>query len=100
MEVPAIHVAGTKGKGSTCAIVTSVLVNAGYKVGLFTSPHLHTFLERISVGGQPIKQDEFASLVETVKPHIEETGKFGRYGFVTLFEALTAMAFLHFKNIL
>ncbi len=98
-DVPAIHVAGTKGKGSTCAMVTGVLSNSGYKVGLFTSPHLHTFLERISVNGKPITKEEFSFLVESVKPHIEEVAKFGRYGFITLFEALTAMAFLHFKNI-
>ena len=97
--VPAIHVAGTKGKGSTCAMVASVLAHSGYRVGLFTSPHLHTFLERISVNGKPILEEEFAFLVKNVRPHIEKVGVFRRYGFITLFEALTAMAFLHFKNI-
>jgi dihydrofolate synthase/folylpolyglutamate synthase len=53
-----IHVAGTNGKGSTCAFITSFLQQAGYRVGLFTSPHLVDFRERIRVNGQPIGENE------------------------------------------
>ena len=56
-SVPSIHVAGTKGKGSTCAMVTSALSKAGFKVGLTTSPHLHSVTERIRIGFEPISKD-------------------------------------------
>jgi len=55
-----IHVAGTKGKGSACAMISSILTSAGYKTGLYTSPHLHSFTERIQVDGRPISEAEFA----------------------------------------
>ena len=76
LDVPTVHVAGTKGKGSTSAMITSVLSAQGYKVGLFTSPHLHSAVERIRVGRleklavnlEPISQDDFAAVLE-VMPH-------------------------------
>ena len=99
LTVPAAHVAGTKGKGSTTAMVSSVLTQQGYKTGTFTSPHLHTFRERISVDGEPVSEGEFASLVEQVWPFVCEVSDDGCYGGVTLFETLTAMAFVHFREI-
>src|SRR5438105_2503730 len=61
-----VHVAGSKGKGSVAAMVESVLRAAGLKTGLFTSPHLHRFPERIQVDGQPVSNEEFADGVATV----------------------------------
>ena len=97
LGVPTVHVAGTKGKGSTTAMVASILEAAGCTTGLFTSPHLHTFRERIRVGGRPIPEDEFAGLVEALWPAVEEMRRTG-HGRVTVFELLTAMAFRCFRD--
>ena len=99
LAVPAVHVAGTKGKGSTTAMIASALTQQGYKTGAFTSPHLHTFRERISVDGEPVSEGEFASLVERIWPDVSEISDDGRYGRVTLFETLTVMAFIHFREV-
>lgn len=97
--VPSVHVAGTKGKGSTSALVTSILSAAGYTVGLFTSPHLHTVCERVRVGLDPISRDEFAALVGQIWPAVEDVGLNGPYGGVTFFEMMTVLAMVHFRNI-
>ena len=97
--VPSIHVAGTKGKGSTSALITSILSSAGYKVGLFTSPHLHTVCERVRVGLDPISREEFAALVAQIWPVVEDVGANGPYGGVTFFEMMTVLAMVHFRNI-
>ena len=97
LGVPTVHVAGTKGKGSTTAMVASILNAAGLSTGLFTSPHLHTFRERIRVGGLPIREAEFAGLVEALWPAVEEMRRAG-HGRVTVFELLTAMAFYCFRE--
>ena len=99
LVVPTIHVAGTKGKGSTAAMVTSILTAAGYVAGLYTSPHLHSAVERIRVGLEPIERSAFAALVEEVWPTSEWVGREGGYGEVTTFEFLTAMAFRRFEQI-
>ena len=99
LTTPTIHVAGTKGKGSTAAMVTSILASAGYRVGLYTSPHLHSAVERIRVGFEPTTHQEFASLVDRIWPIVEEIGREGGYGPVTTFEMLTAMAFTHFEGV-
>ena len=91
-----IHVAGTKGKGSACAMISSILTSAGYKTGLYTSPHLHSFTERIQVDGRPIKETEFAKLVEVLQPEVEAVNQFGAFGQLTTFELLTALAFACF----
>src|SRR5207248_4951408 len=62
-----VHVAGTKGKGSTCAMIASMLEASGYKVGLYTSPHLTDVRERIQVNGEMIAQSEFARIVKLVE---------------------------------
>jgi dihydrofolate synthase / folylpolyglutamate synthase len=93
------HVAGTKGKGSTSAMISSILKEAGYKVGLYTSPHLLSYTERIRVNGQPITEAEWAGLVEQIRPHVEAVNAEKTYGELTTFELYTAMAFLHFRNI-
>ena len=97
--VPTVHIAGTKGKGSTAAMITSVLSAQGYKVGLYTSPHLHSAVERIRVGLEPVSREEFAASVERIWPSIEYVASEGGYGGVTTFEALTAMAFDYFRQI-
>jgi dihydrofolate synthase/folylpolyglutamate synthase len=94
-----IHVAGTKGKGSTSAMMASILKQAGYRVGLYTSPHLLSFTERIRVDGRPIAEADWARLVEAVQPHVEAENALGDLGELTTFEILTAMAFLHFRDI-
>ncbi len=98
LGIPTVHVAGTKGKGSVAAMVSSVL-GQGRAVGVFTSPHLHTFRERIAVNGAPVSEEEFCSLVELAWPHAERVSLEEPHGAVTLFETLTAMAFLHFQRV-
>ena len=98
LATPTVHIAGTKGKGSTAAMVSSVLSAQGYRPGLFISPHLHSFRERIQFLNQPISEEEFASLVEGLWPVVEEMNQEGTHGQVTTFELLTAMAFVHFKQ--
>jgi dihydrofolate synthase/folylpolyglutamate synthase len=93
-----IQVAGTKGKGSTAAMIASILTAVGYKTGLYTSPHIHDFTERIQVDGVPIAEDEFAHLVEVLKPEVEAVNEFGAFGELTTFELLTALAFAYFKG--
>jgi dihydrofolate synthase/folylpolyglutamate synthase len=95
---PTIHVAGSKGKGSTAAMMASILTAQGYKVGLYTSPHLHSVVERIRIGLTPIGRQEFAAIVERAWPAAQWVGERGGYGGVTTFELLTALAFLYFKR--
>jgi dihydrofolate synthase/folylpolyglutamate synthase len=94
-----VHVAGTKGKGSTSAMIASILKQAGYKTGLYTSPHLLSFTERIQVNGKPIAEDDWAKLTEIIKPHVEAENRIGDLGELTTFEIMTAMAFLYFRQV-
>ena len=96
--VPTVHIAGTKGKGSTAAMCASVLSQGGYRTGLYISPHLHSFRERISLDGSPLSGPEFAALVEEVWPSVEQVTREASLGEVTMFETLTAMAFTHFRK--
>ncbi len=98
LGLPTVHIAGTKGKGSTSAICSSILAQSGHRVGLFTSPHLHTFRERIQVGGGPVTEDEFANLVDSIWTSVEKLSREDADGGITMFEALTAMAFMAFKK--
>ena len=99
LATPTAHIAGTKGKGSTAAMAASMLAAAGYKVGMYSSPHLHSATERVRVNMQPISRRDFADVVACVWPAVEHVGANGGYGGVTTFEALTAMAFTHFARI-
>ncbi|UCH86072.1 MAG: bifunctional folylpolyglutamate synthase/dihydrofolate synthase [Dehalococcoidia bacterium] len=94
----AIHIAGSKGKGSVAAMIASILQAAGYRSGLYTSPHLHSFRERIVVDGEPIGEDEFARLTEALVPQAVAENEDGRFGQLTTFELLTALAFLWFQD--
>lgn len=91
--VPVIHVAGTKGKGSTAAMISSILFAAGHRVGLFTSPHLHSFRERLRVNGVPLSEERFINAVNRVWPHVMAMGTSSAGDVPTTFELLTAMAF-------
>ncbi len=94
-----IVVAGTKGKGSVSAMLDSILRDAGYKVGLFTSPHLHTFRERVRVNYEMISQADVARLVEKIKLVVEEIQAEGDPSKVpTTYELATAIAFLYFQE--
>ncbi len=100
-RLPIIHVAGTKGKGSTAAMMAAVLSTAGYRTGLFTSPHLDRVEERIVVAGQPCSSQEFAALVDEVRPAVEALDRVAAQSDPpepgpTYFEILTAAAFCHF----
>ena len=88
-KLRAIHVAGTNGKGSTSHLIAAVLQAAGYKVGLYTSPHLISLTERIRINGVPIPETEVAQFVEKNKAFLDETQP-------SFFETMTAMAFAYF----
>lgn len=87
-----IHVAGTKGKGSVSALSAAALRAGGYRVGLYTSPHLIRITERIQVDGEEITEEAMAALLEELKPDV------ARIPGITMFEILTALAFLHFAR--
>ena len=89
-----IHVGGTNGKGSVCKYINSILTSAGYRVGLYTSPHIQRFSERFIINNNEISEIEIVFLVEKVKPIIEEMIK--NSNIPTFFEITTAMAFLYF----
>lgn len=89
---PIIHVAGTKGKGSVSALSAGALRQAGYKVGLYTSPHLQDYNERIQVDGQPIPHASLISLVDELRPYLDAGTE------LTTFEITTALAFLYFAR--
>lgn len=98
LEIPTVHIAGTKGKGSVAALISSVLSADGYHPGLFTSPHLHSFRERIQRVNQPITEDEFVAVFSKIWPLVEKIGQDGKYDDITTFELLTAMAFTYFRS--
>ncbi|CAG1065407.1 dihydrofolate synthase / folylpolyglutamate synthase [uncultured bacterium] len=89
-----VHVAGTNGKGSVSSMTASVLNEAGYRTGLYTSPHLSKFNERISVSGKNISDKELVEAASEVKAALKRS----RISGVTFFEFTTAMAFLHFRK--
>jgi dihydrofolate synthase / folylpolyglutamate synthase len=96
-----IHIAGTDGKGSTATLTAHLLHNLGMRVGLYTSPHLHTECERIRLNMEQIPQDRFVELFETVLsvlPQAQIAPSTSEHGYSTVFEIYTAMAFLFFKQ--
>jgi len=92
-----LHIAGTKGKGSTAAMTASILMAAGHRVGLYSKPHLITFRERIRVGQELISENEVAALTEELRPVIE-AARPSTLGPPSFFEAYTLMAFVHFAR--
>ncbi len=92
-----VHVAGTKGKGSTAAMIAAIVRESGYRVGLYTSPHLVSLRERIQVDGAPISEPEFAELVERARPAIERV-RLRKGDMGSFFDVLTALSFVYFKE--
>jgi dihydrofolate synthase/folylpolyglutamate synthase len=95
-KFPAIHIAGTNGKGSTAAMTAAILRAAGYRVGLYTSPHLISITERVRVDGEDISQDDFARLASEVRGQCEKSVAQGALAApATFFEQVTMLAFLY-----
>ena len=94
----AVHVTGSNGKGSVCAFIESVLREAGYRTGLYTSPHLIRFNERIRVGGREIPDEEVVRLFEMIKPNSAAMASDSVSKQPTFFETTTAMAFQYFAD--
>ncbi len=92
-----IHIGGTNGKGSTAMMTTSILIEAGYRVGLFTSPHLDSYTERYLINRTPISEQRLADLIFRVKPFLEQMVRDG-HEHPTEFEVCTAIAFLYFYS--
>lgn len=98
-KYPAILIAGTNGKGSTSATLASILADAGYRVGMYTSPHLSRVNERIQVNGVPIADDDFAALYFRIDDCARKLVDEGALkGYPSFFEAMTALAFLAFAE--
>jgi len=93
-----VHVTGTNGKGSVCAYIASVLQKAGYRVGLFTSPHLVRFNERIQVDGREISNEDVARIYAEMQPAIAKTSGGSKVKQPTFFEVTTALAFHYFAE--
>ncbi len=89
---PTIHVAGTKGKGSVSLMLAEIARAAGLRVGLYTSPHLHTYRERMQIDGEPISRRAMAALVTEMQPLVDVDPE------LTTFEVTTALGFLHFAR--
>lgn len=95
---PSVHIAGSKGKGSTAAMVAAILSQAGLKTGLFTTPHLVTMRERTQIDRQWISREEFAALIAELRSHVETHPRPHTRGIRTFFELTTALSFLHFAR--
>jgi dihydrofolate synthase/folylpolyglutamate synthase len=92
-QFPSLHIAGTNGKGSTAAMLHRILTLAGYRTGLYTSPHLVSFTERIRIGDQEISSDEVVALAREINERISSNGVA-----LTFFEIVTVMAFVYFAR--
>ncbi|HPS51979.1 MAG TPA: folylpolyglutamate synthase/dihydrofolate synthase family protein [Phycisphaerae bacterium] len=93
-KIKSVHIAGTKGKGSTSMMLASMLQHCGYKVGLYTSPHICDVRERISINGECIAKPELSALIAKISSHVEQMKK----DRPTFFEIFTAIAFMYFAD--
>jgi dihydrofolate synthase/folylpolyglutamate synthase len=98
LKARTVHITGSKGKGSVAAMIASALTTSGYVTGLYTSPHLHVFNERIRVNGKLIADQEVVALMEKLKPEVEVVNRRAAYGQLTAFEVITALGFLFFDS--
>jgi dihydrofolate synthase/folylpolyglutamate synthase len=98
LKAKSLHVTGTNGKGSTSAMLASVLTASGYKTGLYTSPHLITTRERLMINGQMISEAELSDILTRLQPEIEAVNKKAAYGKLTVFEILTVLGFMYFAE--
>ena len=96
--MPVLHVAGTNGKGSTCALLESIYRHAGYRTGLYTSPHLVFQGERVQVNRVPLTPEQITAYTNALRPLAEELGRQDPDDHPSFFEFMTAMAFLHFAQ--
>lgn len=92
LKYPTVHIAGTKGKGSVAAFIAASLRQAGYRTGLYTSPHLVTFNERIQVDGAPISDEDLVALVDRLKPAAASEPE------ITTYELMTALGFMYLAD--
>ncbi len=97
-KVPSLHIAGTKGKGSTANYIAAIMQASGLKTGLYTSPHILTFRERIRLNGKMISWKELAALIKKIEPAVKRLNKETKYGLPTFFEVYTALGFLYFAE--
>lgn len=95
LKLKVIHISGTNGKGSTATMIAGVLQEAGYKVGIFTSPHLHSYCERYKINGEEISSERIAELLTRMRPLLENMVGEG-FEHPTEFEVSTALGFLYF----
>lgn len=95
--VKIVHIGGTNGKGSTTAMLSEILREAGYRVGSFTSPHLHSYTERYRINGAQIEPEQAAALLSELRPHLDAMVAEG-YEHPTEFEVSTALAFMYFAR--
>ena len=100
LKLPTVHVAGTKGKGSTAAMIAAMLTAAGQRTGLYSSPHLDRLEERLAIDGQPCSESQLVALVERIRPAVAALDlAAGEHGpRLTYFEVVTALAFVHFAQ--
>lgn len=96
-KIPAIHVAGTNGKGTTCALLNRILMETGRRTGMYTSPHLVRYTERIRVNDQEISEEDFARIGTAVRAAAEKMESDGKIH-PTFFQLMTAIAFLYFAE--
>jgi len=93
-----IHIAGTNGKGSVAAMASAVLTEAGYRAGLYTSPHLVSFCERFQINGEAISEADVVRLVEQIRPFLDKVAAHPEFRQPTFFEAVTAIALQYFHE--
>jgi dihydrofolate synthase/folylpolyglutamate synthase len=99
LATPTVHIAGSKGKGSTAAFISTVATRGGHRTGLFSSPHLHRFPERIAIDGVPLADHDFAQVAFDVAEAAERLERITpEFGQVSTFEFITAMAFVAFAR--
>ena len=96
-KIKAIHIAGTNGKGSTTAMISNILVESGFKVGMYTSPYLENFEERIQINNENIPKDRLAEVMTKVKSAIEKVESEG-YEAPNQFEIITSAMFKYFAE--
>ena len=98
LKAKTVHIAGSKGKGSVAAMTASVLTKAGYNTGLYTSPHLHFYNERIRVNNRLISNEEIVELVARIRLEVEAINNEAAYGKLTTFEVTTVLGFFYFAQ--
>jgi len=98
LKARTVHITGSKGKGSVAVMIASALAHSGYITGLYTSPHLLTFNERIRIGDRLIADEEVVALVDKLRPLVEAVNEKATYGLLTTFELITALGFAYFEQ--